>query len=140
MKSRCLNPNYHSFHRYGGRGIGFCKRWRKFENFLKDMGSPPVGFSLDRINSDKNYSPKNCRWISKSENSKNRKLVNLLMPEKVTVIEKISGLKSKVNPETGEAFTYREIGILLGITGQGVHHHVKNITGVCRECLRKLET
>jgi hypothetical protein len=62
MMARCNNPNHPNYYRYGGRGIGVCKRWYKFENFLKDMGKRPEGTVIGRIDHDRGYSPSNCRW------------------------------------------------------------------------------
>ena len=67
MRDRCSNPNRADFHRYGGRGVSVCQRWEKFENFYADMGEPPTGTSLDRIDNDKGYSKKNCRWATRKE-------------------------------------------------------------------------
>ena len=74
MKGRCTNKNYHSYHRYGGRGISVCNEWiNSFENFLRDMGkAPSPNHQLDRIDNDKGYSPTNCRWVTPKENSNNR--------------------------------------------------------------------
>lgn len=61
------------FHLYGGRGITVCDRWRNdFATFLADIGPrPSMKHSIDRINSDGNYEPANCRWILLSEQSGN---------------------------------------------------------------------
>jgi hypothetical protein len=71
MKNRCDNSNYAEFEFYGGRGITVCDRWNAFENFLKDMGERPVGTSLDRIDVNGNYEPKNCRWVTPKEQARN---------------------------------------------------------------------
>jgi hypothetical protein len=74
MNSRCFKRSYNRFHRYGGRGITVCDRWRRFENFLEDMGSSWFkGASIERKNVDGNYEPSNCIWIPLCDQSKNRR-------------------------------------------------------------------
>jgi hypothetical protein len=78
MLSRCTNPAVRKYHVYGGRGIKVCERWLLFENFLADMGEPPPGLTLDRIDTDGHYEPGNCRWADQKAQQNNRRNNHLL--------------------------------------------------------------
>ena len=70
---RCCNPNHHSYERYGGAGIRVTRRWRRFENFLEDMGPKPFkGANLDRVDGKKGYMKTNCRWVTPADNQNNK--------------------------------------------------------------------
>lgn len=71
MLQRCINPLSTSYVNYGKRGISVCSRWYSFSEFLTDMGERPLGMSLDRIDSQGNYEPSNCKWASKKEQANN---------------------------------------------------------------------
>jgi hypothetical protein len=80
MKSRCYGQSNIGYQFYGGRGIVVCERWlHSYENFLADMGRRPgLDYSLDRIDSNGNYSPANCRWATRSQQDNNRRSNRLL--------------------------------------------------------------
>ena len=74
MKKRCSNPDAKDYHRYGGRGIRVCKEWMNSSAFCEwalASGWRP-GLTLDRIDNDGDYSPRNCRFITHRRNCQNR--------------------------------------------------------------------
>jgi hypothetical protein len=72
MIQRTTNPNNPKYPLYGGINIGVCDEWRKFENFLKDMGKRPIGKSLERNDNKKGYYKENCSWATPKEQANNR--------------------------------------------------------------------
>lgn len=80
MKQRCYNPSHHHYADYGGRGITICERWvHSFENFYADMGSrPSENHSIDRLDNNGPYSPRNCRWATRIQQARNTRTNHFL--------------------------------------------------------------
>lgn len=74
MRQRCNNPNTNRFNTYGGKGIVVCTEWNKFENFYKwaVLNGYNNNLSIDRKNTDGNYEPSNCRWVTEKIQQNNR--------------------------------------------------------------------
>jgi len=99
-RQRCYNPKTKDYPHYGGRGIRICDRWlESFDNLLSDMGVRPQGHTLERKDNDGPYSPSNCVWATRSQQSKNTRKVTRITykGETLTASEWASrlGIKSR---------------------------------------------
>jgi hypothetical protein len=85
MKERTTNPEYHKAHLYFGKGLMSKEEFMRWAEQSKDSFNilfeayEQSGFelrlapSIDRIDPDKGYTLGNVRWVTQSENSKNRR-------------------------------------------------------------------
>lgn len=79
MKTRCTNPNISYFKYYGGKGVTVCQEWSEsFECFQKWAISNGYSddLTIDRIDSDGDYTPNNCRWVTMAVQNRNKKKVS----------------------------------------------------------------
>lgn len=73
MMQRCHNPSNKGYVDYGARGIEVCERWHSFPLFAKDMGEYyQKGLSIDRKDSNGDYTPENCCWSTMADQSRNK--------------------------------------------------------------------
>lgn len=97
---RCYDITDKAYRFYGEKGIGICEKWIKnpceFYQWSINNGYNRK-LSIDRIDEEKDYSPENCRWISRSENARFKSNTNY-----ITVTVTLSGRQwADLIPEHG---------------------------------------
>lgn len=86
MRNRCNNPNSKDYPSYGERGIKVCDEWNDFEIFLEWAlnNGYQDDLQIDRIDVNKGYNPKNCRFVTAKQNCNNRRSSSFLRIDNVT--------------------------------------------------------
>lgn len=76
MLQRCGNAKLDGFKNYGGRGILVCEEWKNFKNFyswaIKNGYEENKNLSIERIDVNGDYCPKNCKFIDKAKQCMNK--------------------------------------------------------------------
>jgi hypothetical protein len=123
MLQRCSNSTRADWPRYGGRGIAVSDRWHRFENFLADMGECPAGRSLDRVDTNGNYEPGNCRWATLEQQMHNRRPRGgeLQWNAKLTVADVVA-----VRRLARKGMTYRALGSMFGVSHANIGYIVRH--------------
>ena len=91
MVQRCYNNENKDYCYSGGKGIKICEEWLnnpvKFEEWALHYGYQK-NLTIDRIDSDKDYSPDNCQWIPLEENARKAGKVNWITINDMTLTGK----------------------------------------------------
>ncbi len=116
---RCYNTASVSYSRYGGRGIRMCAEWlndrQAFFDWCKANGHRP-GLQIDRIDNDGDYSPENCRFVTRSENQHNTSQTKLT--EEIVNQIRANNISRK--------YTQQQLAKQLGISQALISQIVKN--------------
>jgi hypothetical protein len=113
--SRCKNKNNPW---YGSKNIKICEKWKNsFEEFYKDMGKRPSDtHSIDRIDSNKDYTPENCKWSTDMEQSNNRcSNVKIINKETNEIYPSISQAAKAIGMKTN-TLTSKLLGVVKNDT------------------------
>ena len=76
---RCTKKGTEHYKDYGGRGIHLCDCWLDFDCFVADIENligkrPSNEYTLNRVDNDGHYEPKNVKWSTWEEQAKNRRI------------------------------------------------------------------
>ena len=97
IRDRCNPKHKERLPEYAGRGIEVCAEWRDKRTGRKawldwcEQSGFQLGLTIDRKDNDKGYTPENCRWVTESEQNRNRRIVET----DLELIAKIKYMKSK---------------------------------------------
>lgn len=81
MERRCYTKVGADYRFYGAKGIKICDEWvnnpKLFEEWSLENGYAD-DLTIDRIDSNKDYSPENCRWVTSRFNSRYKSTTRLI--------------------------------------------------------------
>jgi hypothetical protein len=102
MKTRCNNTNTKDYPNYGARGIKVCKEWSDSYESFRDWALAngyQDHLTIERKDTNGNYSPENCCWITKAEQARNRRNLHFITAngETHTIAEweRITGIQNQ---------------------------------------------
>jgi hypothetical protein len=111
MMRRCYERKHKDYSRYGARGIAVCARWRDFTNFYADMGGPPAGLTIERLDNDGPYSPENCEWASRAKQGANTSQVRHVTIDGERMTLRAAAEKRGLKPDTVYMRVHRGLSI-----------------------------
>lgn len=127
LKARCDNVNLPYYKNYGGRGITYDSRWKKFVNFKNDMYFSYVfaklnrkikNRSLERMDNNGNYCKENCTFIERNKQLNNTRRTHSF----IAISPKGMRLKVKNANEFAEKFNLSSSSIYRCLNGESTHY------------------
>lgn len=118
MVRRCTDPKNKEYHMYGGRGITVCDLWMQSADlFIKWalLEGWKRGLQIDRIDNDGNYTPENCRFVTRKDNCRNRRNNKL-------DVQKVAEIRHMLN----EGFTGRAIARKFSVDSSLIYRIKQN--------------
>lgn len=111
IKQRCYNPNNPRYECYGGKGVAMCDEWLLggydvFKKWAISNGYKD-GLSIDRLDSNGDYTPSNCEWVTLSENAR--------------------------RGDVGKVKTHTKLGYVYVIKPDGSRENITNISKFARD-------
>ncbi|AAW51247.2 HNH endonuclease [Salmonella phage SS3e] len=99
---RTTSPGNKSYKNYGARGITVFDQWRadkrSFLRYVQTLeGWDDPNLEMDRIDTDGNYEPGNIRFVSRSENCRNRRRIPELQRKYDAAVARIAELEREIN-------------------------------------------
>ena len=103
MKQRCYNPRDKHYKWYGSKGVKVCSEWlnnvEEFVEWALNNGYKP-GLTLDRIDSNGDYTPSNCRFITIQAQQRNKSSNHVLTYEGISLTIQEWAEKLNITPST----------------------------------------
>ena len=125
MKQRCFNPSDKDYRHYGGKGVSVCEAWlsdpESFEEWSLTHGYSEQ-MTIDRIESNRDYCPDNCRWVTMEDNAKYKSTTRLIKVDE-------------------EIHTGRDWALLCGLGVNTINKYLRShseaaVVGFISECIR----
>jgi len=106
IKNRCFYISNTNYQYYGGRGITICPEWIndyiKFRDWSLNNGYKD-SLEIDRINTNGNYEPNNCQWITQTENKQKLRTTKLSL-KKANEIRELHKTGNYIQKELAEKY------------------------------------
>lgn len=136
MKSRCYYIKNIAYKNYGGRDIKVCEEWLDKEKGFKNFydwamaNGYKENLTIDRIDSNKNYAPNNCRWITMKEQENNRRNNKIIKYKEQNytlsqLAEKLNISSATLNWRLNHNWNENELNLKVNLANSKIRKEIK---------------